>query len=353
MALILHPEPGPRPGDLERWVGAARVDQAERHRAGFSAAGVADAEIVAGPPDGIPFGARLRSFVERHRPGGIVVLGSGAVPLAGLADRARFAQAAGRPDRVALANNRYSADVVAVSCASALLDLPDLASDNALPRWLEETAGYRVDDLRRSWHLGVDIDGPMDLLLLGRTRSAIAGIDTSRAVERLAAVRLAAADRRAEVVVAGRTSADALSWLERRTAARTRAIVEERGLRTGRPDQRPPRSLLGTLLDRDGPGSLGTLLASLGEAALVDTRVLLGHRLGADETAWPGAEDRYASDLLLHERIADPWLRELTRAAAEAPVPIVLGGHTLVGPGLRLVLQPRAAGGGASRPVAR
>jgi hypothetical protein len=44
--------------------------------------------------------------------------------------------------------------------------------------------------------------------------------------------------------------------------------------------------------------------------------------------------------MLLHEEIADPWLRDLTRSAAEAAIPIVLGGHTLVGPGLRL-----AAGG--------
>ena len=66
--------------------------------------------------------------------------------------------------------------------------------------------------------------------------------------------------------------------------------------------------------------------------------MLLAHRLGADERRWPAPEDRFASDLLLHERIADPWLRALTRSALDAPVPIVLGGHTLVGPGIRLAL---------------
>jgi hypothetical protein len=96
--------------------------------------------------------------------------------------------------------------------------------------------------------------------------------------------------------------------------------------------------VLGALLDHDGPAALGRILTELGDAALVDSRVLLAHRLGADEAAWPTAEDRFASDLLLHERIADPWLRELTRAAVDAPIPIVLGGHTLVGPGLRLAI---------------
>ena len=57
---------------------------------------------------------------------------------------------------------------------------------------------------------------------------------------------------------------------------------------------------------------------------------------------WPAPEDRFASDLLLPDRVADPWLRALTRAAREAPIPIVLGGHTLIGPGLPLALRERA-----------
>jgi hypothetical protein len=66
--------------------------------------------------------------------------------------------------------------------------------------------------------------------------------------------------------------------------------------------------------------------------------VLLAHRLGASERAWPSTEDRFASDLLLPDRVRDPWLRALTQAAVDAPVPILLGGHSLVGPGLRLAL---------------
>ena len=105
--------------------------------------------------------------------------------------------------------------------------------------------------------------------------------------------------------------------------------------------QRPARSVLGALLERDGPAALGGILTEVGEAAFVDTRVLLAHRLGVDEAGWPTAEDRFASDLLLHERIADPWLRDLTRSAAESPIPVVLDGHTLVGPGLRLAIGRR------------
>ena len=97
--------------------------------------------------------------------------------------------------------------------------------------------------------------------------------------------------------------------------------------------------MLGELLDRDGPGSLGRHVAAISDGALIDSRVLLAHRLGADEGAWPAPEDRFASDLLLADRIDDPWLRELTAAARDAPIPILLGGHRLVGPGVRLALR--------------
>ena len=307
---------------------------------GFRAAGASDVAIVSGPPDATSFGERLRTLVRAERPAGLVVLGSGAIPLATARDLRDLVDVAGSEARVALANNRYSADVVAIAGAWPVLDeLPDLPSDNALPRWLANVADYDVVDLRRRWQLAVDIDGPLDLVLIGERADAPVDLRPVRAA--MAGVRDVAADPAAELVVAGRTSAESVAWLERSTASRTRALIEERGLRTGGAGQRPPASVLGALIERDGPASFGTLLAGLGDAAIVDTRVLFAHRLGRDEAAWPAAEDRFASDLLLPDAIADPWLRELTASAVDAPIPILLGGHTLVGPGLRLALGRR------------
>lgn len=376
---ILHAPAADTAGPLERWVAAERAVLAERHRHGFQRAGATSVRIVSGPPDDTPFGARLRQLVATHRPGGVVVLGSGSVPLATAADRRAFVDTAASNERHALTNNRYSSDIVAIGCAERLLDVPDLAGDNALPRWLEEVAGYTVAG-RRRWRLAIDIDGPLDLVLTGKV-AALAGaaksavdidgavakgvtspdvryrttpvgrdeISLDVALDRLAAVASVATDRRAELVLAGRTSASTLAWLERSIAARIRALVEERGLRASsslaqsraggaRTRTRPPVSVLGMVLDRDGPAALGERLGQLGDAAVVDTRVLLAHRLGPDEADWPSAEDRFASDLLLADRIHDRWLRDLTASAAAAPIPVVLGGHTLVGPGLRLVL---------------
>jgi hypothetical protein len=366
--VILHPTADAASGPLTRHLTEARADLAERHRLGFAGARDAagkttdpgerrvEARVVSGPPDDRSFGARLREIVDADRPDGLVILGSGAIPLATDRDRRRFIDAAAAPTRSALANNRFSADVVAIARVDLLPDIPDLPADNALPRWLDEIAGFDVRDRRRTWRLNVDLDSPLDLVLMDPTLS----IDRSAIAERLAGLRAVSADRRAEVLIAGRTSATTLLWLEAHIEARTRAFVEERGLRAasrlaqagppasgrqpppdGRAVDRPPASVLGALLDRDGPASLGPLVARFADAALIDTRVLLAHRLGADEAAWPTAEDRFASDLLLHERIDDPWLRELTRSAATATIPILLGGHTLVGPGVRLVFRRR------------
>lgn len=357
---ILHPEPDPASGPLTRWVADARAAVADHHRSGFVAAGARDVEIVGGPAHDRSFGDRLRELVAGVGSGGLVVLGSGSIPLASAGDRRALVAAAAGEERRALANNRYSADVVAISRVETLPAIPALPGDNALPRWLEEVAGYEVDDLRRRWRLAIDIDGPLDLVLIGAGRAPAAG-DLSLLESRIAAVRAVASDPRAELLVAGRTSSATLAWLERHGAARTRAWVEERGLRAasrlaqgtaagGRAGVAPrrdrgPGSVLGLLLDRDGPGSLGDHLATFADAAIVDSRVLLAHRVGAEEAGWPAAEDRFASDLLLAERIADPWLRELTTSAAAAPIPILLGGHTLVGPGVRLVI-----GGTPGRP---
>ena len=315
---ILHPLPDQAAGPLVRWVAEARATLAQRHRRGFEDAGARDVAVVAGSADGRTFGSRLRELLAIGGAGGIgglVVLGSGSIPLATSADRRAFIEAAGADGRRALANDRFSADIVAIARADELPAIPDLPGDNALPRWLSELAGYEVRDLKRRWRLGVDIDGPLDLVLIGE-RDAPPDIEVAPLRGRLAAVREVAEDRRAELLIAGRTSSTTLAWLERHTASRTRALIEERGMRAGATtNRRPAASVLGALLDRDGPESFGDHLARLSDAAIVDTRVLLAHRLGPDEAAWPDAEDRFASDLLLHDRISDPWLQALTASA--------------------------------------
>jgi hypothetical protein len=220
-----------------------------------------------------------------------------------------------------------------------------------------------VTDLRSRWRLGVDIDTPLDLMVLRDPAAGALHATAPLFGERLEALTDVLSNRRAEILVAGRVSATTLMWLQRGVACRVRALVEERGLKAASQlaqsgpaagaaagaaaNSRSPRSVVGELLDRDGPESLALTVSRLADAAVIDSRVLMAHRFGPSDSSWPAPEDRFASDLLLPAAIANPWLRALTASAESAAAslaPILLGGHTLVNGGLRLLAQRARAG---------
>jgi hypothetical protein len=117
-----------------------------------------------------------------------------------------------------------------------------------------------------------------------------------------------------------------------------RCFIEERGMRSAR--DLVPRSLLADWVQRLGPADLVTELAGLGDAVILDSRVLMASRAGSSDAAtWPPEEDRFASDFLDANRVAAPWLAELTGAAAASSVPFLLGGHALVSDGLRILVD--------------
>ncbi len=298
------------------------------------------ADVASGPHDGAP---------------GLVVLGAGAVPLLGGAAARRLVAVAASGDRRGVSNNIYSSDICAVGDARVLGDLPSLPGDNALPRWLIERAGIPVAELPGRDRLALDLDTPLDLAILALARGLprrLRRLAHQEGVEvpRLAELRALLGDRRRELLVFGRASSRGMAVLEQRARCRVRFLAEERGLRASSAlaqgpaprstGARPPRATLGRLLEaRGGPGALADLVGELADGAILDSRILLADRLGADEARWPSPEDRYASDLLRPGTIRDPWLRELTASAAGAAIPILLGGHTLVGPGLSVLVR--------------
>jgi hypothetical protein len=254
----------------------------------------------------------------------------------------------------AVGNNRFSTDafVVAGDLDGALSALATCPTDNAAARTLE-AAGFAVRDLGTRPFSRFDVDTPLDLALLRlatrlpKSRSVDASVRSflemaqlpggrSLEIPNLAAISEVMRDRTGELVVAGRVPASVLSYLERETAGRVRAFVEERGMRAAR--EFAPRSLLGALVRRSSPAELIAELERLGRAVVLDTRVLMADLAGSsEETGWPPAEERFASDFLDPSRITTAWLRELVEAARASETPILLGGHALVSDGLRLL----------------
>ena len=138
-------------------------------------------------------------------------------------------------------------------------------------------------------------------------------------------------DRTRQVVVAGRVGgSQAWQYLERGPPAASASSPKSAASR--RPHPLPARSILGFLIEELGPERFFQRMAELGDGAVIDTRVIEAH-LGIE----PCREDRFQSDLLAWEAIEEPFLRRFTRAAAEAPIPVLLGGHSLVSGGLMAI----------------
>ena len=256
-----------------------------------------------------------------------------------------------------VANNRFSADafVVAGDLDRGLVALEACETDNAAPRRLND-AGFAWRDLGTTPWSRFDVDTTLDLALLrlasrlegtrsldGSVRGYLemarlpgGGALTVPHLERLGEV---IRDRGAELVVAGRVPAGTAQVLETDTACRVRALVEERGMRSARDPGSHPRSILAALMARSSPAALVEELERLGDAVVLDTRVLMAAVAGSsDASAWPPEEERFASDFGDHARVTTPWLRELTEAAAGASVPFLFGGHALVSDGLRIIV---------------
>ena len=258
-----------------------------------------------------------------------------------------------------VANNRFSADafVVAGDLDRALTTLETCETDNAAPRHLNE-GGFAWRDLGTTPWTRFDVDTTLDLALL-RLATRLDGVtsrqhdgslrgylemarlpgDVSLEVPHLERIGGVIRDRSGELLVAGRVPMATWQELETETACRVRCLVEERGMRSASVPGGHPRSVLAALMARSSPADLIMDLSRLGDAVVLDTRVLMASvARSSDATDWPPEEERFASDFGDHRRIETPWLRELTGAAARAPVPFLFGGHALVSDGLRLIV---------------
>ena len=289
------------------------------------------------------FGRRLAGIIRRHSLTSVVYLGGGSMPLLDGAGLSQITQ--GLEGDRARTNNRFSSDLVAFPITpDVLAAVEGVDRDNSLARAIEESAGLTLEELPRTVATQMDIDSPSDLAVLAltgeggpRLRDYLRSLEsethsTGQALSLTAYQRVLPllTDREAQIVVAGRVGSHAWQYLERETACRVRLFAEERGLESDdRASTGTARSLLGFVIEAAGIDRFFELLPQLGDAAFIDTRVLLAH-MRIDATR----EDRFLSDLGNWTAICDPFLRDFTRLATEADIPVLLGGHSLMSGGL-------------------
>ncbi|MEO8252133.1 MAG: hypothetical protein ABI978_06930 [Chloroflexota bacterium] len=375
--LVLVVDPGATPDPAIPFGSYAAVGLAGRRRLAIELSrrlGSVGAGVAALHPSRLPdgesfhwgrwFTAAARRLLARVRAEGrpldaIGYAGAGALALAD--DHLLESLVSPIPGEV-VGNNRYSTDAFVVAgkeegrltLEGALEALDGCSTDNAAIRCLE-AAGFATRDLSTETWARFDVDTPLDLALLRvatrlpttrRPDGVVAAYlematlpgGSGLELPRLGQVTAVMRNKEAQLVVAGRIPSNAWAYLETESACRVRCFIEERGMRTARDGV--PHSLLADWVARLGPADLVTELASLGDAVILDSRVLMAARAGSSDAAeWPPAEERFASDFLDATAISTPWLAELTEAAAASSVPFVLGGHALVSDGLRILVD--------------
>jgi hypothetical protein len=304
---------------------------------------------------GFHFGRTLQTLTGAYGLERVVYLGGGAAPLLRSEEADALLEMVAAGGRVFVANNPQSPDLVGLGTAEAVAHLTDLRTDNASLFALVD-AGYQRLLLPETPTATFDLDTPSDVLFLALSETApllgthlaaglpALGLDTT-ALERAAAV-LARRDY-PSVTLIGRVSGSTMSYLNSSLLVRLRVFSEERGMKAlGRVEGGLVRSLLGVVARERGVRCLVEEIASMSEAVFWDNRVFLA-ALGR----FPDDRDRFEADLGRWSQVQDVVLRELCREAGRAGCPIVLGGHSVVAGGIRLLASQLAGGAFAAAGV--
>lgn len=285
---------------------------------------------IAHEPLPFHFGRALQTIVRQAQCEGVIYLGGAAAPLLSVAEFSELAEGLCTRAPVVITNNPQSADIVAFAPAAALLALTPPENDNTLATLLRQGGLARIF-LPHSAGVHFDLDTPNDALVLSlsrelgeRTQAALKTLpwDSTRlkqALERMRATHC-------ECALIGHVNPAVMAHINRNTFLRLRVFSEERGMKAlDREARGAVVSLLGHYLASVGTRRFFADLSRTCDVCFMDTRVLFAHfKLKLSE------EMRFLSDLGRFEEISHPWLAEFTQAAAEAEIPVILGGHSLV-----------------------
>ena len=298
------------------------------------------------PSQPFHFGRRLVELIEQYNAERVLYTGGGSAPLLG---KNRWAEVVGRlqqADRLLITNNVHSCDWAAFTPArEAGPIIAEQPNDNAIAWTLANQTDFPVVGMEASAGSRFDIDTPVDLLIAHRHPEI--GSHLRRYLDELGwespqldDILVEMAREAGSLMVAGRASSAAWRSLEQGTRCWVRVFAEERGMRaSGRQGRGEVRSLLADYLDLVGVERFFETLSELTNAVLLDNRVIL-----ASKALWPSTLDRFNSDLYRWEDVEEPFLRRLTRAAAEAAIPVLMGGHSVVAGGLMALTESLLAG---------
>lgn len=283
------------------------------------------------PPDRFHLGEELKKLVRRRNLRKVFYLSGGGCPLISENEIRDIARLLLQREQLIYTNNTQSADMVAFTVTRDLDSAHLPAVDNSLAWALRDHLGIEQELMPQSLGLLFDLDTPADILVLAagpfagpHARIVLKELDLD--YSRLERAKEVLKGQYQEVVLIGRVGAPVMERLNAVLKLRLRVFSEERGMKAlGRMESGEAISLLGLLIEHAGLERFFEYLARVAKCAFIDSRVLMAHhhlRLSDRE--------RFLSDLGQWQEISHPWLQRFTRAAMECPIPVILGGHSLV-----------------------
>ncbi|HSW09480.1 MAG TPA: hypothetical protein VLK32_01105 [Bacillota bacterium] len=290
--------------------------------------------VVTSPPGPFHFGRTLQALIRERGLTNVICMGGASAPLARPREFAGLASLLKERKNIVVVNNAQSADIIGFTPACAIDRIQPPRDDNFLGHLLSEAGLHRILLPNSAW-INFDLDTPADLMVMSllprvgpRARAGLRELQLDLA--RVEGFRRLLGVKGAELGLIGRVSPVVVAFLNQHFQVRVRVFSEERGMKAlGRLERGEVVSLAGLIIERLGPAEFFGFLSRVCHGVLFDTRPVLAQLAPGISEA-----DRFHSDLGQSDRIAHPLVRELTRAAGQAPIPVVLGGHTLVYGGL-------------------
>ena len=286
------------------------------------------------------FGQVLQQLVFERQAENVLYLSGAGSPLLTREEFIGIAEALAQNEQYLIVNNVQSADIVGWTPGAAISTIVPPQLDNALGYALRREAKLPRHLMPHSVGVHFDIDTPTDIQMarligLGGERMNAAMNALPWELDRYHWLRdeLAKKDRIPGIWLSGRIGGPVIQHINSNIHARLRVVSEERGMKS-MGTEGSVCSFVGSYIDSTGFDGFFRYLEQSVDLALIDTRPLFAHfKLQQTDN------DRFSSDLGYWEHIEEAWIRDFTKAASEARIPIILGGHTLILGGIWALIE--------------
>jgi hypothetical protein len=287
------------------------------------------------------FGRRLAELIERYEVQRALYSGGASAPLMNAEHWREVLTQLGNAEKLVVTNNVHSSDWAGFTCTPDVVPLvARQENDNGIAWTLTNETKLQATSMPPAAATRFDLDTPIDLLIAQHhpgigpnLRQFLDGLNWK--APQLDGVIAEMAREGGSLAITGRVSEAAWAMLNKATRCWVRVFAEERGMRaSGRQERGEVRSLLADYLETVGSEGFFAKMAELANGLLLDSRVILAAR-----GLWPSKHDRFNSDLHRWDEIEEPFLRRFTRAATQARIPVILGGHSVVAGGLMALVE--------------